>query len=67
MFFKRGDSTFCGIDAVVVRWDKLNIHLVGSDVLLNHLGAPVVHKIQCRLVIASTEYPEHFGEGGNEQ
>ncbi len=67
MFFKRGDGKFCGIDTVVVQWDQLDVHLVGSDVLLNCLGALVVHHIQCWLAIASTEYRKNFGEGCNEQ
>ena len=67
MFFKHGYGTFCGVNAVVVRWDQLNVHLVGLYELLNHLGALVVHHIQCWLVVASTEYCKHFGEGGNEQ
>ncbi len=48
-------------------WDQLDVHLVGSDVLLNRLGALIVHHIQCWLVIASMEYCKHFREGGNEQ
>jgi hypothetical protein len=39
----------------------------GLDVLLSHVGALVVHHIQCRLVVTSTEYCKHFGESGNEQ
>ncbi len=58
---------FRGVDKVIVRWDQMDAHLVGLDVLLNHLGAIVVHHIQCWLVIVSTEYREHFGEGGNER
>ncbi len=45
MFFKRGDGTFRSIDVVVVQWDYLNVHLVGSDVVLNRFGALVVHHI----------------------
>ncbi len=67
MFVQHGDGMFSGIDVVVMRWDQLYVHLVGSDVLLNCLGALVVHHIQCWLVIASTEYCKHFGEGGNQQ
>jgi hypothetical protein len=52
---------------VAVRWDQLDVHLVGSVVLLNRLGALVVHHIQCWLVVASTEYHKHFKKGGNEQ
>ncbi len=55
------------VEAVVMWWDQLDIHLVGLDVLLNCLGALVVHHIQFWLVIASTEYCKHFGEGSNEQ
>jgi hypothetical protein len=67
VFFKRGDGMFHSIDAVVVWWDQLDVHLVGSDVLLNRLGALVVHHIQCWLVIASTKYCKHFGEGRDER
>ncbi len=49
MFFKRGDGKFHGIDSVVVRWDQLSVHLVGSNVLLNRFGALVVHHIQCSI------------------
>jgi hypothetical protein len=52
---------------VVMWWDQLDIHLVGSDVLLNHFGALIVHQVQCRLVTAGTEYCKHFREAGNEQ
>ncbi len=62
---KCGNGTLHGIDTVVVQWDQLDVHLVGSDVLLNRLGALVVHHIQCWLVITSTEYHKHFEEGGN--
>ncbi len=57
---------FSSVDAVVVWWDQLDVHLVGSDVLLNRLGALVVYHIQCWLVIASMEYCKHFVEGSNE-
>ncbi len=67
MFFKCGDGTFRSIDVMVVQWDQLDVHLVGLDVLLNHLGALAVDHIQCWLVIASTEYHKHFGEGSDEQ
>jgi hypothetical protein len=67
VFFKLGNGTFSSVDAMVVWWDQLDVHLVGSDVLLNRLGALVVRHIQCWLVIASTEYCGHFGGGGNEQ
>jgi hypothetical protein len=67
VFFKCGNGTFSGVDTVVMWWDQLDVHLVGSDVLLNCLGALVVHHVQCWLVIASMEYCTHFGEGGNEQ
>ncbi len=66
MFFKCGNGRLHGVDAVVVWWDQLNVHLVGSDVLLNHFGLLVVHHLQCWLVVASTEYCKHFREGGNE-
>ncbi len=67
MYFKCGDGTFCGIDAVVVQWDQLNVHLVGLDVLLNCFGALVVNHFQCWLVVLSMEYCKHFGESGNNQ
>jgi hypothetical protein len=67
VFFKCGNGTFSGVDMVVMWWDQLDDHLVGSDVLLNCLGALVVHHVQCRLVIASTDYCKHFGEDSNEQ
>jgi hypothetical protein len=68
VFFKRGNGTFRGIDAVVVRWDQLDVYLIGLDVLLNCVGAPsLVHHIQCWLVIVTTEYRKHLGQGSNEQ
>jgi hypothetical protein len=67
MFFNCSYGTLCGIVMVVVRLDQLDVHLVGLDVLLNHFGALIVYHIQCWLVVASTEYHKHFGEGGNEQ
>ncbi len=60
MFYKHGDGMFSGVDVVVMRRDQLDVHLVGSDVLLNHLGALIVFHVQCWLVIASTEYRKHF-------
>ncbi len=67
MFFKCGDGTFSSIDAVVMWWDQLDVHLVDLNVLLNCLGALIVHHVKCWLVITSTENPKHFEEGGNEQ
>ncbi len=68
MLFKPGNGTFRGIDAVVVQWDQLNVHLVGSNVHLNCFGALVVHHVQCWLVVVlSTENCKHFGEDGGEQ
>ncbi len=67
VFFKHGNGTFRSIDVVVVWWDQLDVLLVGLDVLLNRLGARVVHHIQCWLVFTSTEYHKHFREGGNER
>jgi hypothetical protein len=66
-FFKRGDGLFSGVDTVVMQWDQLDVHLIGLEVLLNHLGALVVHHVQCWLVIVSTDYRKHFGEGIDEQ
>ena len=67
MFFKHGDGTFSSIDVVVVQWDQLDVHLVGSDVLVSRLGALIVHHGKCWLVITSTENPKHFEEGSDEQ
>ncbi len=50
-----------GIDMVVVWWDQLDVYIVGLDVLLNHLVALVIHRIQCWLVVACMEYCEYFG------
>jgi hypothetical protein len=51
MFFEGADSTFGGIDAMVVRWNQLYFHVVLFDVLLNGLGAFVIHDVEYRLVL----------------
>ncbi len=58
MFLKHGNGAFSGIDAVVMQRDQLDVQLVGSDVLLNRLGALIILQVPCWLVIASTEYSQ---------
>ncbi len=51
----------------MVMWrDQLDCRLVGADVLLNRLGAFIVHDVQCWLVVPSMQNSKDFGEGGNE-
>ena len=66
MFFEGANGTFGGIDAMVVRWDQLNLHLVLFDVFLNSLGAFVIHEVEHRLVLPRLQNVEDFCEGGNE-
>ncbi len=51
MFVEGADGTFGGINAMVVRWDQLYFHFVLFDVLLNSLGAFVIHDVEYRLVL----------------
>ncbi len=66
MFFECSDGSFGGVDTMVMWRDLLYCHPVGTDVLLNHFRAFVVHEVQCWLVVPSTQNSEDFGEGGNE-
>ncbi len=66
MFFEGADGTFGGIDAMVVQWDQLNLHLVLVDVFLNSLGAFVIHDVEHRLVLPCLQNVEDFREGGDE-
>ena len=45
MFLEISNCLFHGIDSVVVRRDKLDVHSVGTDVFLNSLGAFVIHDV----------------------
>ncbi len=45
MFLESTDGTFGGVDAMIVRRDQLDFHLVGLDVLFDCLGAFIVHDI----------------------
>ncbi len=66
MFFESSDGLFGSVDTMVMWRDQLDHHPVGTDVLLNHFGAFIVHDIQCWLVVPSTQNSKDFGEGGNE-
>ncbi len=66
MFFEGADGTFSGIDAMVVRWDQLNLHLVFVDVFLNGLGAFVIHDVEHRLVLPWLQNVEDFHENSDE-
>ncbi len=52
MFHESGDGPFRGIDLVVVGGDRLDVHPVGMDVLLQGLGTFVVHDIEGRLIVS---------------
>jgi hypothetical protein len=43
MFLESTDGAFGGIDTMIVQRDQLDVHLVGSDVLFDCLGAFIVH------------------------
>ncbi len=45
VFLESTDGTFGGVDAMIVRRDQLDFHLVGTDVLFDCLGAFIVHDI----------------------
>jgi hypothetical protein len=45
MFLESTDGAFSAIDAMIVRRDQLDFHLVGSNVLFNCLGAFIVHEV----------------------
>jgi hypothetical protein len=66
VFFESSDGSFGGVDMMVMCRDQLDCHLVGGDVLLNRLGAFIVHDVQCQLVVPSTQNSKDFGEGSNE-
>ena len=66
MFFKAADGMFDGIDAMLVRCDQLNRHLVLFDVFLNSLGSFVIHDIKHRMVLPRLQNVEDFSEGGDE-
>jgi hypothetical protein len=51
VFLETGDGPFRGIDLVVVGGDRLDVHLVGTDVFLHGLGTFVVHDIEGRLIV----------------
>jgi hypothetical protein len=65
--FKSSDGLFGGVHTMVMWRDQLNRHPVGTDVLLNHFGAFVVHDVQCWLVAPSMQNSKDFIEGGNEE
>jgi hypothetical protein len=45
MFLESTDGAFGGVDAMIVRRDRLDFPLVGSDVLFDCLGAFIVHDV----------------------
>ncbi len=66
VFFESSNGLFGSVDMMVMWRDQLDCHLVGADVLLNCLGAFIVHDVQCWLVVPSTQNSKDSGEGGNE-
>jgi hypothetical protein len=45
VFLESTDGAFSGVDTMIVRRDKLDVHLVGTDVLFNCLGLFIVHDV----------------------
>jgi hypothetical protein len=45
MFLESTGGAFGGVDAMIVRRDQLDLHLVGSDVFFECLGAFIVHDV----------------------
>ncbi len=45
VFLESADGAFGGVDAMIVRRDQLDFHLVGMDVLFNCLGSFIVHDV----------------------
>ena len=66
MFFEGDDGTFGCIDAMVVWWDQLFLHLVLFDVFLSGLGTFVIHDVEHRRVLLCLQNVEDFREGGDE-
>ncbi len=66
MFLESTDGPFCGVDAMIVRRDQLDFHLVETDVLFDCLRAFIIHDVWCRLVVPSSKNIEDVCEGGYE-
>ena len=45
VLFKGDDRPFSSIDAMIVRWHKLDVHGVGADVPFDHFGTFIVHDL----------------------
>ncbi len=67
MLFGHGNGAFSCVNMVVVQWDKLYIHFVGTGIFFDGLGTLIVHHVQCELVVAHAEDGKYLGEGGDEQ
>jgi hypothetical protein len=63
VLFESSNGLFGGIDTMVMRRDQLDCHPVGTDVLLNHFGAFVVHDVQCWLVVPSNRIAKTLVKG----
>ncbi len=46
MLLERFNHAFGGVDSVIVGWDKVDVHMVASDVHFNGLGTLIVHNVK---------------------
>jgi hypothetical protein len=46
LLIERCNHAFGGIDSVIVGWDKVDVHMVASDVHFDGFGTFVVHNVE---------------------
>jgi hypothetical protein len=47
MLIERCNRAFCGVDSVMLGWDKVDVHIVPSDMHFNCLETLIVHNVEC--------------------
>ncbi len=65
MLFEGCDRAFGHVYSVIVGWDKMDVHVVASDVGFDCLGAFVVHDIECGRISTGVEGYKDVFESGN--
>ena len=63
VLLESGDDTLSGVDPMVVWGNKVNVHIIFTNVRFNGFGAFIVHQGEGGVIIARGKSREDLGEG----